>query len=102
MKKLYFFIFIFLFTRINLKIKENPIFLVEAENPFVLSTNDDYYYVMTKGKSLKIEKESGVIINITDNQFSSSEIFFNIIEYSNNNYINNYIYIKNSSNQLNE
>jgi len=102
MKKLYFFIFIFLFTRINLKIKENPIILVEAENPFVLSTNDDYYYVMTKGKSLKIEKESGVIINITDNQFSSSEIFFNIIEYSNNNYINNYIYIKNSSNQLNE
>ena len=91
MKNLYICIFIFLIIQTNQQIISNPKFLVEGENPFVLNTNNEYYYITTIGKNLKIDKESGDILNITDNIFSSSNYFFLTVEYSNNNYINNYI-----------
>ena len=59
MKKFYF-LFVILFIQNNSQIKQNPIFLVESIEPFVLSTNDNYYYVITLGKNLKINKESGI------------------------------------------
>ena len=85
MKKL-FFLFIVLFIRTNSQIKENPIFLVNASNPFVLSTNDDYYYIITAGRSLKINKEFGNIENITINNFTDSNYIY-IVDNSYNNYI---------------
>ena len=36
-------LFITFFIRINSQIQENPIFLVEAENLLLLSSNNDYY-----------------------------------------------------------
>ena len=85
MKKI-FLLFIIFFIRTNSQIKENPIFLVNTTNPFVLSTNDNYYYVITKGKSLKINKESGNIENITINDFTNSNYIY-IVDNSYNNYI---------------
>ena len=86
MKKLYFLIVV-LFIKINSQIKENPIFLVQSIDPFVLSTNDDYFYLITLGKNLKIKKESGNIVNITDNY----AIRINYIFVADNSY-NNYVY----------
>ena len=85
MKKI-FFLFIVLFIRTNSQIKENPIFLVNASNPFILSTNDDYYYVITAGRSLKINKEFGNIENITINNFTDANYIY-IVDNSYNNYI---------------
>ena len=75
MKKLYFLIVV-LFIKINSQIKENPIFLVQSIDPFVLSTNDDYFYLITLGKNLKIKKESGNIVNITDNYAIKANYIF--------------------------
>ena len=89
MIKIYF-LSLFLFIQTNSQIEENPICLVNSTNPFVLSTNDDYYYVITIGKNLKIKKESGIIENITDNGATvENYIFISDISY------NNYIYIAN-------
>ena len=85
MKKI-FFLFIVFFIRTNSEIKENPIFLVDTKNPFVLSTNNDYYYAITAGKSLKIDKESGKIENITINSFTNLNYIY-IVDNSYNNYI---------------
>ena len=87
MKKFYFFLFIVFFVRTNSHIKENPIFLVESENLIVLSTNDDYYYVITSNKSFKIKKDSGDIETIYNN-------IFNVFDYNyfSDNEYNNYLY----------
>ena len=70
--KEFYFLFTAFFIRIetNIQIKQNPILLSNTENPFVLSTTDDYYYVITKGKNLKINKDSGDK-EITNNSFSN-------------------------------
>ena len=86
MKKFYF-LFIILFFRINSQIKENPKFLVESKNPYVLSTNDNYYYVMTLGKSLKINKESGEIEKNINNNYKDSNYYFYFEDKSYNNYL---------------
>ena len=82
------FLLIVLFEQIpiNTQIIENPKLLVNSSNPFVLSTTDDYYYVITKGKNLKIDKESGDIYNISENSFTSQNYIY-ISDNSNNNYI---------------
>ena len=67
MKKILYILFILLFIHINSQIKQNPILLVESTNPFVLSTIDNYYYVITIGYNMKINKESGIIEDITEN-----------------------------------
>ena len=61
MKKYYLLVFIQLLfqTLTNQQIKQNPILLGNTLNPFVLSTTDDYFYVITEGTSFKINKESG-------------------------------------------
>ena len=86
--KVFYFLFIAFFIRIetNIQIKQNPILLSNTENPFVLSTTDDYYYVITKGKSLKINKESG-----DKETFNNSFInYLYIFDNSNKNYIYSY------------
>ena len=87
MKKLYFFLFFVFFIRTKSQIKKNPIFLVEAENIFVLSTNDDYYYVLTTNKDFKIKKESGDIETISNNTFNISDY-----KYLEDKAYNNYLY----------
>ena len=90
MEKLYF-LFITLFIQSFSQIKQNPIFLVESVDPFVLSTNDNYYYVITLGKNLKIIKESGIIEDNSDNGAVRADYSF----ISDNSY-NNWIYFSNS------
>ena len=90
MGKLYF-LFITLFIQSFSQIKQNPIFLVESIYPFVLSTNDNYYYVITMGKNLKIIKESGIIEDNSDNGAIRENYIF-ISDNSNN----NWIYLSNS------
>ena len=85
MKKFYF-LFVILFIQCNSQIKENPIFLVESIEPFVLSTNDNYYYVITLGKNFKINKESGNIEDISDNGASRANYIF-VADNSNNNWV---------------
>ena len=91
MENIYFLLlilFIQTISQVNIRIKDNPIFLTEHENPFVLSTTDDldYYYVITKGINLKINKKSGDICNQSDNSFTSSNYIY-FFDNSNNNYI---------------
>ena len=93
--KILFFLFIVLFIRTNSQIKENPIFLVNSSNPSVLSTNDDDYYVITAGKSLKVNKMLGNIENMTINNFTDYKYIY-IVDNLENNYIyysNKYYYI---------
>ena len=97
MEKIYFLFFV-IFVQINSQIKENPIFLTNNAKPFILSTNDsDFYYVITEGESLKMNKESG-IINMTKNYpIDTSNSYFFIVDKAYNNYIyykNNYYKIK--------
>ena len=73
-------------TTINIPIKENPIFLTNNSYPFVLSTIDDCFYVITKGKDFKIDKISGDIYNISENILDSQNYIY-IFDNSNNNYI---------------
>ena len=86
MEKCYFLV-VFIFSHINSIIIKNPIYLAKESNPFVLSTNDNYYYLITEGKSLKIKKESGEIESIVDNIKNSSNEYFYISYNSYNNYI---------------
>ena len=88
MEKIYF-MFLFLLFGINSQIKENPIYLIDNINPFVLSTNDNdnYYYIITEGKSLQINKESGTIEHSEDNYLDRAGDYFFITDKSYNNYI---------------
>ena len=89
MKKFCFLLVILFDKTIIIQIKKNPITLTNNENPFVLSTpDDDYYYVITKGKDLKINKESGDIDTIKVNSLTDSDYFY-IFENSNNHYVYN-------------
>ena len=85
MKKFYF-LLILLFLKSSLQIKQNPIYLVDRKNPFVLSSNDNYYYVITIGNNLKINQESGNIENNTDN-YADEESYIFIADNSYNNYL---------------
>ena len=86
MKKL-FVLLVILFTQTKQQIKENPLFLVESKNPFLLSTNDDYFYLITIGKNLKIEKDSGNIEDNTENNILTEDDYIFIADYLYNNYI---------------
>ena len=78
-------ILIILLIQNNSQIIIGPIILIESQNPFVLSSFDNYYYVITSGKSLQIEKETGNIINSESNNIPSS--FINIVTNSNDNFV---------------
>ena len=86
MIKLFFPLFIIL-TKTSFQINSNLRNLTVDLYPFVLSSSDDYYYVITSTKSLKIGKESGIIKHISNNEFPIS----NFIYISDNSY-NNYLY----------
>ena len=87
MKNLYF-LFIILFIQTNSQTrKNNPKYLIERKYPFVLSTIDNYYYVITKGKCLKIQKESGSIIDTKDKDVFTSSDYVYFTDNSNNNYL---------------
>ena len=79
MNKLYF-LFVVSFIQINSQIIENPKFLDNSINPFVLSTNDndDYYYVMTHKKYLKINKDTGMLESVMNSTLDESEYYFYI------------------------
>ena len=88
MEKLYF-LFLLIFVQINSQIKENPILLIDGKNPFVLSTNDndDYYYVMTHKKYLKINKDTGMLESVMDSILDESEYYFYISDNLYQNYL---------------
>ena len=85
MKELYI-LFIALLIQTNSEIIQNPIFLAESKKPFILSTNDNYYYIITIEKNLKIKKESGILENNTDNSAVEDHYIF-IADNSYNNYV---------------
>ena len=95
MGKIYLLI-ISLLIQTNSQIKNNPIFLVNKSSPFVVSSNDSYYYVLTEGKNLKINKEYGNIENITYFTQTSSKYF-----YVKDNKYNNYKYFQNKYYKIN-
>ena len=84
-----------LFIQANSHIKNNPIELLTSISkplaPIVLSSTDNYYYIITSGIDLKIDKDSGDIINKTINNIISSNYIYHV-DNSNNNYIYNSIY----------
>ena len=83
MKKSYLYLII-LFYLINSKIVENPIFLTESKNPYVLSINDDnHYYIITKKAYLKIKKETGEIITDSKNELEKECSFIHDFSYKN-------------------
>ena len=81
-----FLLLIILIIRTNSQIKNNPIYLTNKGNLFVLNSTDDYYYVITSGESFQIEKESGNIINSSYNNLKISNSFL-VKDFSGNNYI---------------
>ena len=82
-----FFIFFVLFIQINAEIINNPFILINSSYPFLLSTsNNDYYYVITSGKSLKIERETGSIAQSWSTE-NYPENFIYILDNSKNNFI---------------
>jgi len=84
-----FFLFNILFIQTNLEIKVNPIFLIEKQYPYILSTNDNgYYYLVAKDINLKIDKESGSIVSESENNF---RVLYNDLYIADNQY-NNYLY----------
>ena len=92
---MFFLLLIILIIRTNPQLKENPIYLTDKQNFFVLNSTDSYYYAITSGESFKIEKESGNIINSSNNNINISNSIL-IEELSGNNYIYNsegYYYI---------
>ena len=91
MENLYFLFFVFfteIYSQIKDGIKNNPIFIDNGGYPVILSTLDDdaYYYVLTEKKNLKIEKETGNILDSNENILISSNNIY-ITDKSNNNYI---------------
>ena len=81
-----FFLFIALFIQTT-QINENPKILAEVPYPIVLSTNEsNFYYIIAEGKSMKIEKESGNILEMSENEFNMLNYLY-IVDNSNNNYL---------------
>ena len=87
MEKLYF-LFLLILVQNNSQIKENPIFLIEEKNPVVLSTIDDYYYVMAERNYIKIEKDSGSLEDTMGSLKDESENYF----YFTDNLYRNYLF----------
>ena len=91
-------IIIIFFFQTNSQIKQNPILLInstEPIDPLVLSSKYQYYYIITSGKDLQIEKESGNIISSFDNNIKTSN-YVNYVDNANKDYIyniTNYLYI---------
>ena len=86
MEKLFLF-FVLILIQKSAAIINNPLLLINSSYPILLSTiNDSYNYVITSGKSLKISKENGVIVESLDSM-KYDQNFIYIYDLSNNNYI---------------
>ena len=82
-----FFIFIFLLIKINKATKNNPIFLTNSAYPILLSsTSDNYNYVITSEKSLKISRENGKVVSDSDSK-NYNQNYIYMYDLSHNNYI---------------
>ena len=67
----------FLFIYVNCaQIINNPILLNNNKYPFVIpNSNDDFYYIITSGESLKINKRSGYIEKKNTSSFSHEPLY---------------------------
>ena len=84
------FLFINFFIRIYSEIINNPISFVYIQYPIVLSTpDDDYYYLMTDKKQMKIDKNSGEIVDEIDETFDKLSESLYIADKNYNNYLIN-------------
>ena len=65
MKKIFFIIIILIFSNdfIQTETINNPIYLNSKSYPFVLFSDSTYYYIITSGESLKLNKENGDILD---------------------------------------
>ena len=72
-----YFLLIFIFNQvIYSSIINNPIKINDKKFPFVPPYSDnDYYYIITTGQQLKINKQSGSIANIGGNDFSNELLY---------------------------
>ena len=90
----YYFIFILFFSLSNSQIFNNPRNLDNNSYPFVFfSPSDDFDYIFTSGKCIKIERSTGNIIRINETINYSSDTIF-IVDKSNISYL--YLYNKNT------
>ena len=83
-------LFISFFIKVYSQIKKNPINLADGGYPFVLTTedNDNYYYILTEIKDVKIEKKSSNFIDSSGDVLISPNSIY-ATDSSNNNYIVN-------------
>ena len=92
--------FIILFYQIN-SIIENPIFLVDSKNPYVLSVNDNNsYYIIAKGMNLKVKKKTGKRIASSSNEVEEGCFFTHDFSYKNYLLCSDKYYIINNSNNF--
>ena len=71
----------------------NPIYLVESMHPILLYTdNNDYHYLITSGRCLKISKESGTVVEVAK-FMNYGDKYISIYDNS----YNNYLYIENTN-----
>ena len=94
MSKLYF-LCIFIFIKIKADIINNPYYLDNSKYPLLLPTSDiDYNYLITSGKSFRIKTENGVI-DETKNSITYPPNSILIKDKSNHNYLyDSYKYYK--------
>ena len=59
-----------------LQLNNESMKLIEDSYLFVLSSSDDYYYVLTSTKSVQIGKKSGIYINISNYEFIQSNFIY--------------------------
>ena len=81
-------LFINILIQINSEIILNPIKITDDSCPFVLSSEDDYYYILTRKAIITIEKNNG---NITNNKIHKISLSSDFIVFDDNSY-NNYLY----------
>ena len=85
-----FFIFITFFIKIYSEIINNPICLAEAKYPIVLSTpDDDYYYLITNTKNMKIKKGTGELVKENEETIGNLSEYIYIADNQNNNFLIN-------------
>ena len=83
---MFFLLIILFFQFIKTNFMNNPILLNYQKYPFVLPYYDNnYYYIITTGQNLKINKENGSVENIGENNFSNKPLY--CFDKSNNSYI---------------
>ena len=89
--------------QINSEIILNPIKITDDRCPFVLTSEDDYYYILTKKYIITLEKNTGNVINKKNHNIQLSSNFIGFDDNSNNNYLyddDRYFYISYNESKL--